>query len=162
MKEKPAIPTVAPAAMTLFDRLKAAKSGEPVETMPAPQPATLDDVAEAIAAVKDRAASPAPAAAPAFLSLDAAPHAEPEVEAEEASAPPLPNGPASGEAWKRAVVASINETRDELQLARQNVAKIRRRLSDLDKSREMRRSRLVESLDRAQSILSDLGDQPRN
>jgi putative secretion ATPase (PEP-CTERM system associated) len=162
MEDKPVEIAPAPvAAMTLFDRLKAAKpSSARAEVVSAPQPATLDDVAEAINAVKQHSLSEE-ASEP--VATEATPAVDPDVETIDEPLPaPLQNGPVSGEAWKRAVVASINETRDELQLARQNVAKIRRRLSDLDKSREMRRNRLVASLDRAQTILSNLGDQPRN
>jgi hypothetical protein len=153
-----------PAPLTLFDRIKAGKARVAVQES-APSPATLDDVAEAIAAVKDQQISNS-ASRDADAQADGAPGAahplpdaaDSKFESEESSAPPLAAQGANTESWRRAVVASINETRDELKLARQNVAKIRRRLTDLDKARELRRGRLVASLDRAQSMLGEIGD----
>ncbi|HNR78440.1 MAG TPA: hypothetical protein PKM48_15005, partial [Parvularculaceae bacterium] len=57
--------------------------------------------------------------------------------------------------WKKSVVMSINETRDELKRAHQSVVNLRKQMLDIDKRRRKRRTRIVESLDRAESLLTE-------
>jgi len=138
------------APATLFDRLKAAKA-RPAVTEAAPTPATLGDVAQAIAAVSDRnlVAEPANEAEAQEAAQEAPQSAEP---------PPFIDQGGGAETWRRAVVASIVETQDELKVARKSVAKIRRRLSDIESERKLNRTRLVTALDRAQAIIAETGD----
>lgn len=67
--------------------------------------------------------------------------------------------PALGEdpnGWRRSVVSSIDETRDELKAAHQSVSRLRRRLSEIDKKRIERRQQIAANLTRAQSLLADI------
>ncbi|HOP20413.1 MAG TPA: hypothetical protein PK585_10050, partial [Amphiplicatus sp.] len=79
--------------------------------------------------------------------------AEASVELEPLGEPALgedPNG------WRRSVVSSIDETRDELKAAHQSVSRLRRRLSEIDKKRIERRQQIAANLTRAQSLLADI------
>ncbi len=143
----------APTPGSVFDRLRARKKPvqkkavEPVEaTPPPPRPATLDDVANAIAAARPtRKATPAEDAAPALIE------AAPTLNESEAEMPPL----VEGEGWKQSVVFSINDTREELRRAHQSVTRLRRQLTEIDKRRHQRRVKISASLDRAESLLAE-------
>ncbi len=139
------------AASSVFDRLRAkrksaAKSEEEIqedaELARPPKAATLDDVANAIAAA--RLGNPG----------EAAPRGEavaiPEAEIDGAApSVELPEG------WKKSVVMSINDTRDELKRAHQSVTKLRRQITEIDKRRDKRRVRIAASLERAESLLAE-------
>lgn len=141
------------AASSVFDRLRAkrknaAKSDEgtteETDLARPPKAATLDDVANAIAAA--RLGSPG--------ETEAAPQGETvaELEADIAAAVPAVDLP---EGWKKSVVMSINDTRDELKRAHQSVTKLRRQITEIDKRRDKRRVRIAASLERAESLLAD-------
>ena len=81
----------------------------------------------------------------------AAPVVEPELA-------PIEEAPASEdlpEGWKKSVVMSINDTRDELKRAHQSVAKLRRQVTEIDRRRNKRRVQIAASLERAESLLSE-------
>lgn len=139
------------AASSVFDRLRAkrkntAKSeagmAEEADLARPPKAATLDDVANAIAAA--RLGSPGETALPD----ETAERLEADIEAG-AAAVELPEG------WKKSVVTSINDTRDELKRAHQSVAKLRRQITEIDKRRDKRRVRIAASLERAESLLAE-------
>lgn len=136
------------AAVSVFDRLRARKKSAPApveenDLARPPRAATLDEVANAIAAAS-AAAAPAPEMASA---ADA--EAQPLPEVEEPAAADLPDG------WKRSVVMSINDTRDELKRAHQSVALLRRQVTEIDRRRTKRRVQIAASLERAESLLSE-------
>ncbi|MCB2114056.1 MAG: AAA family ATPase [Parvularculaceae bacterium] len=126
----------------VFDRLRAKRmrGGDAAEGAEPPRPATLDDVANAIAAA--RIDTPQARADLGDLESESAP-------------PPAPVSEIS-EGWKKSVVMSINETRDELQRAHRSVEKLRKQVLDMDKRRSKRRSRIVASLDRAEALLTEI------
>lgn len=137
-------------AMSVFDRLRAKKAAAS-EAVPAadvepaaPKPATLDDVANAIAAARTARETGA------LQAFEAEPVEAPEVA--NAETPPLVVGE---EGWKRSVVMSINDTREELKRAHQSVSRLRRQLTEIDRRRLQRRQKISASLDRAESLLSE-------
>jgi hypothetical protein len=176
-------PMTAPlAGGSVFDRLKAgrakaARTPAAVET-PAPKSATLDDVATAIAAARvvqrehqtaDIAARAADIASPVSApplaprlygtdAVDAGPVTEidgdDDLNGEEGEDhPALADDPS---AWRSSVVASINDTRDELRRAHQSVARLRRQLTEIDARRRRRREQIDASLGRAETLLSEI------
>jgi hypothetical protein len=146
--------------ISVFDRLRAGKKGKATAPAPVapqnadadadsdaarpPKPATLDDVADAIAAAR---LEPAPSLA--SMSVETPASAAPPADIETSPAIPEETG------WKTSVVTSINDTRDELKRAHESVTKIRRQIADLDRRRRKRRVQIAASLDRAQSLLSE-------
>ncbi len=188
----PSIPRAASAskpadvASSVFDRLKAGRS-RPARKAPeeadadttAPKPATLDDVASAIAAariqqrdqqiadIRERAAEimePGAAPPPPRLyeseAVDAGPVTEVgangEADFDGAEAEEHPSFAADPAAWKASVVASINDTRDELKRAHQSVARLRRQLTEIDSRRQRRREQIEASLGRAETLLTEI------
>lgn len=138
-------------ALSVFDRVRARKksaatataaSQEDIELSRPPKTATLDDVADAIAAAGAAASaedeSPIPEAA-----------MQPVADAEGPPVADLPDG------WKKSVVMSINDTRDELKRAHQSVTRLRRQVTEIDRRRNKRRVRIAASLERAESLLSE-------
>ncbi|MCB2096167.1 MAG: AAA family ATPase [Parvularculaceae bacterium] len=138
---------------SVFDRLRArrkiasAASFDEDGPIEPPKAATLDDVANAIAAARaEKTAAPA--------------NDDEEIDVE----PPAPAAEAgtlydetleAAEGWKKSVVMSINDTRDELRRAHQSVVKLRKQLTEIDKRRRRRRVQIAESLDRAESLLAE-------
>jgi putative secretion ATPase (PEP-CTERM system associated) len=148
--------TTSEQPMSVFDRLRARRaaasapaSAEPPspEALGPPKPATLDDVANAIAAAR-AGRSEFDDALVEGRDLPA------EVERSPDPAPPPAGEKAEG--WKRGVVASLNETRDDLKRAHQSVARLRRQLTEIDRRRRKRRVQISASLERAESLLTDL------
>ncbi|MEK7265386.1 MAG: XrtA/PEP-CTERM system-associated ATPase [Pseudomonadota bacterium] len=149
----PSSPAGPSPAVSVFDRLRARKksaatagtlSAEEIELSRPPKAATLDDVANAIAAARADAV-------PELAQVIAAPVVEPELA-------PIEEAPASEdlpEGWKKSVVMSINDTRDELKRAHQSVAKLRRQVTEIDRRRNKRRVQIAASLERAESLLSE-------
>ncbi len=161
---------IAPTA-SVFDRLRAkrrtadvtAPDVAPAEPQTAagpdddatrpPKPATLDDVADAIAAARFSRADVDEMQADAEAAPDEAPREDDaQAAAVEADLPPFAEEP---EGWRKSVVMSINETRDELKRAHQSVAKLRKQLTELDKRRNKRRNQIRASLERAESLLAE-------
>lgn len=169
-------PALAPAAATsVFDRLRAerkrlkseneerapAAAGEPEardafpvdadpDTSRPPKSATLDDVASAIAAARSQKEAAEGAefdANGAEMAVDAPPAAD-----GLAQASPIV---VEAEGWRKSVVMSINETREELKRAHQSVGKLRRQLTEIDRRRRKRRVQIAASLDRAESLLAE-------
>ncbi|OFX01706.1 MAG: hypothetical protein A3E78_05105 [Alphaproteobacteria bacterium RIFCSPHIGHO2_12_FULL_63_12] len=177
--EKPVVVAVAPAielspSASVFDRLRARKkkasapaadalaedaAADEAEYSRPPKAATLDDVAQAIAAARA-------GAGPVGLSVEPAVETpvEPPITAEAAAFDDTPEPAAteedfsSGEisdGWRKSVVMSINDTRDELKRAHQSVAKLRRQVTEIDRRRNKRRVQIAASLERAESLLSE-------
>lgn len=142
-------PQAASPSLSVFDRIRAgrksAKAPAAAEELHPPKPATLDDVANAIAAARPtRRAEGGAEAAPAGSLAD---------EEEFAAEPPPCVDDAEG--WKRSVVTSINDTREELKRAHDSVTRLRRQLTEIDRRRRKRRGEIAASLDRAQSLLAE-------
>ncbi|MFN3960172.1 MAG: XrtA/PEP-CTERM system-associated ATPase [Parvularculaceae bacterium] len=191
--ESPAArPEAAPAndigavGASVFDRLRAGRSkpvrkplGEADADAAAPKPATLDDVATAIAAariaqrdqqiadIRDRAAeliapddAPPPPRLYASAAVDAGPTTDLDVnedaEFDGAEAEESLSFNADPAAWKASVVASINDTREELKRAHQSVARLRRQLTEIDSRRRRRREQIEASLGRAETLLTEI------
>lgn len=149
--------------MSVLDRLRARRAGEaPVEATPQeeaaaeidedeeqdaapPQEATLTDVATAIAAA---AAGEAP---PVVTDEPEATDAEDQLE----ELPPLAKKP--GE-WRKSVVHSINETRDELKEAHSSVQRLRLSLKDMKKRHNEKNEAIAASLARVESLIGALRD----
>jgi len=164
-------PLVASEALceSIFDRLKAkrdraaahAKAKEDDSRLP--RSATLDEVADAIAAARD---AQRPQAAKAINDNDEAEFelppivadwtkaAEPRADSDEKDAEEAT--PQSG--WKRSVCSSIDETRDELMRAHHSVSRLRRQLTEIDSRRRRRRQKIAASLDRADILLTEIRD----
>ncbi len=152
-KSPKAAKTAAPEAPVapLFASIEEPK---PATDAPPPRSATLDEVADAIAAAR-----------PSRQSLDSVDDAEfrevaaePEEAAETGDGPEAEEPPVAaieGEGWKKSVVMSINDTREELKRAHDSVARLRRQLTEIDRRRRKRRVQIAASLDRAESLLND-------
>lgn len=180
---KPAPKPSDDAPMSMFDRLRALRSGvAPIadETEDAPVAATLDDVAKAIAAA-ETAPKAAPeasleAAADAALenraSTDAATHTDDSAETSrrdkeevaasgaDADVPPTDDHErpvvADARGWRKAMLASINETRAELKAAHAAVSGLRRQAGEIARRGAERRNRVVAKLDTAETILAEM------
>ncbi len=144
--------------MSVLDRLRraggaqaaassATQSAEMQETVKTPKPATLDDVANAIAAARPGRRTMEELAAENDAAKD-----ESVLHAPLGEIPPLTG---EGEGWRNSVVKSINDTRDELKRAHDSVSKLRRQLTEIDRRRRKRRVQIAASLDRAASLLTD-------
>ncbi len=160
-KKQPAERVVSPSSeVSAFDRLRSLRrpsSGPSVEqksgaiteddieeatvTVDAsPSPATLSDVASAIAAVE-------------AASLVDSPHKE--SDPNEVAKPP---SKFDIDDWRRSLVQSINGTRDELKLAHENVASLRRKLNTIEAHHRKSREKIATRLARAESLLSEIRD----
>ena len=174
----------APAGASVFDRLKAGRTKSAplasTRAQPEPEAATLDDVASAIAAarivqrdhqtaeIRERAGellapaedAPPPPQVYQSAAVDPGPVEDVDVEGEaEFDAAAAEEHPAYAEnpvAWKASVVASINDTRDELKRAHQSVARLRRQLTEIDSRRRRRREQIEASLGRAETLLTEI------
>lgn len=132
--------------MSVLDRLRAQRRSESSGAKPFAADnetaAKLKDVARAI----ERAAAGAPVAAADDEGDEGA--LLPPINAPELSADP------SG--WRMALARSINETRDELKSAHQNVSLLRRRLAEIDRQKSDRRRQAAERLTAAESLLAEM------
>lgn len=129
--------TELPASSTsVFDRLRAKKQSSPQSEDR--HEATLTDVASAIAAASGDNGN---AAVPPE-----------DVEAIKAA------GDHDTPQWRKALVSSIDETREELKAANTNVMKLTRSVVTIDERRKDRRRKIVESLTRAEELLSALNE----
>jgi putative secretion ATPase (PEP-CTERM system associated) len=179
--EKAAAPA---AAMSVLDRLRAQRSGAapaadaraetaqetPAETAAAASdsdsereadrsPATLNDVAKAIAAIS-AAGEAARKAREAEKKTSVADQPRGDLESEEPAAgpaslgePPLAIDP---KGWRVSIVKSINETREELKTAHANVARLRKQLGAIDSRRREKRQKIAANLARAESLLTEI------
>jgi putative secretion ATPase (PEP-CTERM system associated) len=174
---RPAPVMPAPAGGSVFDRLKAGRANSAkaprADMDAAPKGATLDDVASAIAEARviqrqnqsaeilsPAGESPPPMHVYETDAVDAGPVTELDAEGEaefDAAVgedhPPYAENPA---AWKASVVASINDTRDELRRAHQSVVRLRRQLTEIDSRRRRRREQIEASLGRAETLLTEI------
>lgn len=58
--------------------------------------------------------------------------------------------------WRKSIASSINETRDDLKTAHQNMSRLRRRLAEIDKRRLERRRQIAANLVRAETLLLEI------
>ncbi len=144
----------AAGTMSVLDRLRARRAGEApapekrdedadADEAP-PQEATLTDVATAIAA----------ASAGEGVSEET-PNAEPDDKDSGAEAPLLAKKPAE---WRKSMIHSINETRDELKQAHSSVQRLRLSLKDMKKRHEEKNQAVSASLARVESLIGALRD----
>jgi type II secretory pathway predicted ATPase ExeA len=152
------IATAAKTPANTFDRLRAARKAEIApdaaidrDAVKAPKAATLDDVANAIEAA--RLSKPDPNAFD-DSNGDARDVEASDVVGDLAVEAPTVVDPQDG--WKKTVVLSINDTRDELKRAHQSVIKLRRQLTEIDRKRRKRRVQIAASLERAETLLADV------
>ncbi len=128
----------APAAgsRNVFDRLRAKRNG-------APQTATLEDVASAIAAatVGDKFSNGDEADAFEATSLP------------DGAAPASPKGKGG---WRKTVARSIDEARGELKQAHASMQRVRCSLSEADDKRGENRETVSASLSRAEILLDEI------
>ncbi|MFQ5564170.1 MAG: XrtA/PEP-CTERM system-associated ATPase [Parvularculaceae bacterium] len=127
------------AGLSEFDRLRALRASAPPEDAEdsdaPPHPATLRDVASAIAAA------------------DSEPQPREEEEPEELAAPA--RQAQSGD-WRRSTLRSIGETRGELKTAHESILHMRAALADIENRRRDSREKIAANLARAESLLSGL------
>lgn len=139
---------------SVFDRLRSKK--RPTQTIAAvedeaeqsrpPKAATLDDVANAIAAARAGALASDQEHATAAIFDDV----------EISDSGPQPPAPVElPDNWRKTVITSINDTRNELKRAHQSVVKLRKQLTEIDKRRTKRRMQIAASLERAESLLAE-------
>ena len=139
------------------------------EEAPSARAATIDEVANAIAAVGESDAangqnaelgsnSSQDAAATSFAGDSLAMEEQGDVETPGA-APPMLSAPSIDDdpkGWRKAVLESIKETRTELKEAHAGVKRIRKQVGDIGVERDKRKLRVASSLDRAEALLSEL------
>jgi general secretion pathway protein A len=155
--EKPKL-VDAPASASVFDRLRAMKQSPPAdiedEDEAPPQPATLEDVATAIATASSGKKTEAESAPEGGM-----PEEEKALLQElTAAAPELAAGKGEGPEWRKSVISSIHDTRDELKEAHASVLRLRKTMSEIDARRDGNRARIVASLSRAETLLNELRD----
>ena len=155
--------TVKAAPESVLDRLRRSRATPQRAEPAAPTPATIADIATALAA----AGAPSPQASVHRAPIEAdAPRpstpslslvaAAPDDHDEEPDAPPPFD--AAGGGWGGTVMQSIVETREDLRRAKASVAQLRRRLVDLDRRRTESRREISERLERAEALLGELRD----
>ena len=140
-----------PQGGSVLDRLKA-KRNEVEDDAPPPSEATLKDVASAIAAAS--AGEPVEVASepPLVADTPVAPkiiEPAPEIETLEDDNEPK---------WRKSVMSSINETRDDLKSAHASMQRLRKSLVEMKSRRGARRQKIAKSLQQAESILGDIRD----
>ena len=132
-------------SLSVLDRLRLqreAKAKKEPEPKDAPSPATISDVANAIAA----ASTPVP---------------EDVHEFDQESVEGDIDGPGIHEdlkGWRQSVAQTLNETRDELKGAHTTIVQVRRQLSDGEKKRRDKTAKVAASLSRAEKLLAELRD----
>ncbi|NOX82008.1 MAG: AAA family ATPase, partial [Alphaproteobacteria bacterium] len=118
----------------MFDRLRAKRS--------APQPATLEDVASAIAAANaDEKLNNGAGDADAF---------------DAASLPDDTASPKGKGGWRKTVARSIDEARGELKQAHASMQRVRSTLDEADDKRDENRETISASLSRAETLLDEI------
>jgi len=124
------------------------------------QSATIDDVADAIAAVGSSNQLATERAATELGHLEGI-NADAVVESSEdrASIATIPAKEEDPKGWRKAVVKSINETRVELKEAHSSVARVRRHLVEIERRRIERNVQINASLMRAENLLSEIRDR---
>lgn len=147
-------------SMSVLDRLR--KQRAPAsESEPAPEPATLKDVAQAIAAA---AASGAGADSRLETAVEdeffdaptaAAPSENVEPSALSEGDPPSVDDPRD---WRGSALKTIDETREDLKSAHAGVGRLSRQLAELEKRRREKGARVAAGLARAENLLANLRD----
>ncbi|MAW81050.1 MAG: ATPase [Parvularcula sp.] len=125
--------SAAPSSASVFDRLRSKKDSG------ARQEATLTDVASAIKAASEGAAPE---------SEDSVPAADEDLM--------KAAGDASKPGWRKALIRSIDETREELKRANSNVVSLSRAVASAEERRKERRRKIADSLGRAETLIGDL------
>ena len=148
-------------ASSVFDRLAAKRQAarESSTPTPAPQEATLSDIAAAIATAGDAETNPATEARETGEVYDK--------EADEESKPPsirsiaemareLRGAQSNAPALQESVVHAVKDTRDELRRAQFYVSRLRRKMTGIDKRRVRNRTEILDNLTRAEALLKDI------
>lgn len=122
------------------------------------QPATIDDVANAIAAVGNGTAEidDAPKITKELASVSAE-----NTKSEIAAFSDIPAMEDNPKGWRKSVVKSINDTRNELKEAHSNVSRVRLHLVEIERARQERNAQINASLSRAEMLLSEIRDSWR-
>jgi general secretion pathway protein A len=148
--EAPAVDVPVPSSASVFDRLRAQRSVESeMEPSDDRQEATLSDVATAIAEASGRDAQ--------SNGDEDHPHAELDDETapvDTAGAEPAPAGNSS--AWRKNVMRPIDETREDLKYAHARVQQLRGKISEMEQHQGDKRSKIADSLSRAQTLLGEI------
>ena len=143
-------PSAVEGQMSVLDRLRVQRETKPEASSEKPSPATMHDVADAIAAASGRDASAEPVDEPEeFHEIDR------DGVDDEIDAPPFHEDP---KGWRQSVVRSVQETRDELKRAHNNMSRVRRSMSDADKRKREKNAKIDASLVRAETLLAEIRD----
>lgn len=142
-------PTAPPTASTATLADLAAFTPSDVKAEPPPAPATLVDVAKAIAEASDSRNDPPAAGLPPAQRGVQGDVSNGDYADDERSEMDSPG-------WRKTVLNSIAETRDDLKTAHANVARLRRKLVEIDRRRMERRTRVAANLDKAEIILAEI------
>jgi len=126
------------STLSVLDRLRLQRQSN-AKTEESPEPATIKDVAKAIAAVDEGT----------LHELD---HDDGEAEIEG------PDFQDDLKGWRQAVSKTLNETRDELKGAHSTMIRLRRNLNETDKKRREKVGKISSNLARAETLLSELRD----
>ncbi|MGE0408148.1 MAG: XrtA/PEP-CTERM system-associated ATPase [Amphiplicatus sp.] len=129
------------ASASVFDRLRARRK----ISAAAAEPATLNDVAKAIAAATASENAGAPDDSEISLAEDAS---------------DLDVAAVAG-GGRRSVAKVIEETRDELKAAHAGLSQINRALGDFDRARAQRTKAIADGLARAEAMIADLRHKGR-
>ena len=146
------------ASTSVLDRLRLQRPSPPS----APEPATLKDVAKAIAEAAASSESAdggdgkiATASEDEFFDAPAMTGRHPEAEAPATSEEDQPAADDPKD-WRAAALKTIDETRDELKSAHATVRRLGEQLSEIGERRKDKRSRLAEGLGRVESAAAEL------
>ena len=142
-------PSAADGQMSVLDRLRVQREAKP-ETAAKPSPATMHDVADAIAAASSQDSVQQDTEEAEELHEIDRDGSDGELET-----PPFHEDP---KGWRQTVVRSVQETRDELKTAHSNMSRFRRSISDADKRRREKNAKIDASLARAETLLAEIRD----
>lgn len=137
-------PVAAMSGSSVFDRLRAKRSGEDADER---REATLEEVASAIASVSETGLQEHPADADDSDAADMT---------KAAAIAPLKG--VHAKEWRAQVKNSINEARDELKEAHSSVRRLRKSLTEMQRRRAENRKEIVASISRAEAMLNELQD----
>lgn len=133
--------------LSVLDRLKVRNSQPLPETTDAPKPATIGDVADAIAAVST---SP----------VGGVDDAEDELDFIDNDIRP-PMGYHDAKSWREALIQTIDDTRGEIKEAESNMLKMRRTLKEIERRRRERNSQIEGNIKRAEKLVAEINAASR-
>jgi|GEM_PF-1158853 len=136
--------------MSVLDRLRMQREAKP-EATARPSPATMHDVADAIAAASSTKADSQVVDKPD----DDLHEIDRDGVVDEIDAPPFDEDP---KGWRQAIVRSVQETRDELKKAHSDMSRVRRSINDVSKRQREKNAKIDASLVRAETLLAEIRD----